>query len=78
MGSFEIWISPSKGMSSSRIRKIAADTDSADNRSATMTVPFDGANRPTLRKMIASQEITMTSRGTEIEVSSCSKSSQRL
>jgi len=29
MGFWEIWITPSNGMSSSRIKKIAPDTDSA-------------------------------------------------
>src|SRR5439155_22158303 len=47
MGAGEIWITPSKGMSSSRIRKIAPATESAASITATMTVAFGGANRTT-------------------------------
>jgi hypothetical protein len=56
MGFLEIWITPSNGVSSSRIKKIAPDTDSAASISAIMTVAFAGANKPALMKMIASQE----------------------
>ena len=56
-GASEIWINPSNGRLSSRIRKIAPDTDSAANISATTTVPFDGENRPKLTKRMASQKV---------------------
>jgi hypothetical protein len=36
MGALEIWINPSNGWSSSRIRKIAPDTDTAASKSAAM------------------------------------------
>ena len=65
-------------MSSSRIRKIAPDTDSAASISAITTVAFGGANRPALTKMIASQEIKTISIATDIDVSVCSNNSQRI
>jgi hypothetical protein len=63
--------------SSSRIRKIAPDTDSAANNSEVMAMELDGANRPQLKKLIASHEITTISRGMEIELPDCSNNSQR-
>src|SRR6266480_1674854 len=63
MGAGDIWITPSNGMSSSKIRKIAPATESAASMSATMTVAFGGANSPTLMKMIASQEIRTDQHG---------------
>ena len=78
MGAGEIWITPSKGMSSSKIRKIAPATESAASITATMTVAFGGANRTALMKMIASQEMRMISMGTDMDVSVCSNSSQRI
>src|SRR6266536_822233 len=43
MGAGEIWITPSNGKSSSRIKKIAPATDNAASITATMTVAFGGA-----------------------------------
>ena len=77
IGALEMWITPSNGWSSSRIRKIAPDTDSAANNSEVMAIVLDGANRPQLVKMIASHEITTISRGGEIDVPDCSNNSQR-
>ena len=42
MSLWEIWITPSNGESSSRIKKFAPDTDSAASISAIMTVAFAG------------------------------------
>ena len=78
MGAGEIWITPSKGMSSSRIRKIAPATESAASITATMTVAFGGANRTALMNMIASQEMRIISIGRDMDVSVCSNSSQHL
>ena len=78
MGLWEIWITPSNGMSNSRIKKIAPATDSAASISATITVAFPGANRPALMKMIANQEIKTISIGRDIDVSVCSNSNQRI
>src|SRR5262245_27647416 len=47
-GTAEIFSTPSSGESSSRIRKIALDTESAQMSSATTTVVFAGANSPKL------------------------------
>ena len=77
MGAGEIWITPSKGMSSSRIRKIAPATESAASITATMTVAFGGANRTALMKIIASQEIKTISMGRDMDVSVGSNSNQR-
>src|SRR5207249_3464213 len=70
MGAGEIWITPSKGISSS--------TESAASITATMTVAFGGANRTALMKMIASQEMRTISMGRDMEVSVCSNSNQRI
>ena len=78
MGFWEIWITPSNGMSSSRIKKIAPATDIAASISAIMTVAFGGANKPALMKMIATQEIKTISIVTDIDVSVCSNSNQRI
>src|SRR5258705_13264202 len=78
MGAEEIWITPSNGISNSRIRNIAPATDSADNMSAITTVAFGGANKPTLMKMIASQAMRTISIGGDIELSVCSNSNQRI
>ena len=70
----EIWITPSKGRSSSRIRKSALDTDSATINMVAITVLLAGANRPKLRKITESQRITATSKGVTIEGSFCADS----
>src|SRR5262249_14123663 len=48
---------------SSRIRKIALDTDSAQTRKVASTVTFRGAKRPKLAKIIVSQKISTTRKG---------------
>ena len=45
-GVLEIWISPSNERSSSMIRKIAPETEMAQTRKATATVPFRGGEEP--------------------------------
>ena len=71
-------MTPLNGLFSSKIRKIAADTDKAASISVTIAVAFGGANRPTLTKTIAIQKTKMISMGREMDVSVCSKSSQRV
>src|SRR5215468_12480209 len=71
-GAFETWISPSYGAYISRIRKIAPDTDRAETSKLAITVAFEGASRPKLRKITVSQSTRMTSMGREIDVVACS------
>src|SRR5580765_5700622 len=78
IGVLEMWINPSNGWSSSRIRKIAPDTDTAASNSAAMAMELPGAYKPQLKKMIASHEITTISRGMEIDLPDCSNNSQRI
>ena len=54
MGRLEIWIKPSNGWSSSRLRKIAPDTDAAAMNGEALATGIIGATNPQLRKMIAS------------------------
>jgi len=68
MGWLEMRISPLNGWSNSRTRKIAPDTDNAATISAPTAVLFAGPNSPKLKKRIASQKTTMTSKGVEIEL----------
>src|SRR4030095_1697687 len=77
IGRLDIWINPSKGGSSSRIRKIAPDTDTAASNSAAIAMELDGANKPQLKKMIASHAITTISRGMAIALPDCSNNNQR-
>ena len=51
-------MTPVNGSSISRIRKIAAQTDSAHNNSAPKTVAFGGANKPKLPNSSVSQQIS--------------------
>jgi hypothetical protein len=78
LGWLEIWINPLNGWSSSRIRKTEPDTDNVATNSAATAVVFEGPNSPKLKKRIASQKTTMTSKGVEIELPACSNSSQRI
>src|SRR5262245_7382905 len=55
---------PRNGWSSSRIRKIAPETESAP----TMTVALRGAKRPKLMKMTVTQKIRITRNGSGIEL----------
>src|SRR5215813_4088603 len=77
-GAFETWISPSYGAYISRIRNIAPDTDSAETNKLAITVAFEGAKRPKLRKITVSHSTRMTSMGREIDVVACSYINQRV
>src|SRR5438445_13641062 len=52
-----------EGASISRIRKMAPAIDSAQTKSAMVTVLLPGANRPKLPKMTASQKTRTTMKG---------------
>ena len=70
--------SPSNGWSSSRIRKIAPETDSAQTNRAAITVALGGAKRPKLTKIKMSQKTSTTRNGVGIALSLCSTSNQRV
>jgi hypothetical protein len=53
-------MNPWKGRSSSRMRKIAPETDSAPTNNAATTVGLRGAKRPKLAKMRLSQKTSTT------------------
>ena len=77
IGWLEIRISPLKGWSSSRIRKIAPDTARAETVNAKMVVVLGGATALKPRKMITNQETRMISIGCEMEATDCATSSER-
>jgi hypothetical protein len=60
------------------MNKTAHETENAAIINAAMTVPFDGANRPKLRKMMASQKTTTSRRGVEIADPVYSSNNQRI
>lgn len=68
MGSLEICSSPSKGVSSSRIKKIAPETDSAQTNQTAKTVALRGANRPKVAKMTVNQKTSTTRNGVANEL----------
>ena len=78
MGALEIWIAPLNGLFNSSIRKIDAETDSAQMNKVTRTVALRGANNAKLRKMTAIQKISTTSRNVGTELSACAINSQRV
>src|SRR6185369_8326291 len=55
---------------------MALDTESATTSMVIITVLFDGASRPKLTKMTASQRTSMTSNGTTIDTCFCADKSQ--
>jgi hypothetical protein len=61
-----------------RMSKAAHETENAAIINAAMTVPFDGAKRPKLRKMTASQKTTTSRRGVEIAYPVYSSYNQRI
>ena len=67
-----------KGRSSSRMIKIAPETDSAPTNKAVMTVALRDAKRPKLAKMTLSQKTKTTRNAMGIEIPLCSNSSQRV
>jgi signal transduction histidine kinase len=77
-GALEIWISPSKGLYISRIRRIAQETDSAETNKLATTVVLAGANTPKLMKIIVSHKTRMTSSGKGTEPVLCSYINRRV
>ena len=71
IGSLEIRISPPKGWSNSKIRKMAPETARAEIIKATMAVALGGASTLKPKKIIASQETRIISIGMEIEATDC-------
>src|SRR5262249_11920578 len=78
-GALGIRISPSNGRSSSRIRKIAPETDSTQTKRTARTVELGGAKSPKLTNIMASQKISTakTTMGIELPLL-CSTSNQRV
>ena len=69
---------PLDDRSSSRIRNIAPETDSAQTQRTAITVAFLGAKSPKLAKMMQSQKTSTTRNATGIELPICSNSSKRV
>jgi hypothetical protein len=67
IGSLEIQMSPSNGWSSSKIRKMAPETASAETIKTNITVAFGGASTLKPRKITTSHETRMINIGFEIE-----------
>src|ERR1700722_19024546 len=74
----EIPISPAKGLSSSRTRKIAPANDSAHIKRAAITTRSTRANRVKLTKIALSQKTRMIRNGTGIEPPACANNSSRV
>src|SRR5262245_29490843 len=66
-GASEILITPSNGLSISRIRKITLETDNAHRNMTAMTVALRGAKRPKLMNVTVSQNTSARRKGTRIE-----------
>src|SRR5215467_462576 len=77
-GALDICMNPWKGRSSSRIRKIAPETESAQTNRVATTVVLRGAKRPKLMKMTATQKTRIARNGRGIELPLCAKSSERV
>src|SRR5262249_30479205 len=71
----EIRISPANGLSSSRSRRIAGETDRAQTIIVATTVALDGGKRPKLTKRMGSQNTSSTkmSGGMELPVSAANQ-----
>src|SRR5262245_2978073 len=65
-GALETLITPSNGLSISRIRKTTLETDNAHRKMTATTVAFRGAKRPKLMKVMVSQSASATRKGTWI------------
>src|SRR5215472_6296359 len=77
-GALDTRMTPANGRASSRIRKIAPATESAQTPSVATTVTFVGAYRPKLAKMIHSQKTRTTRNATGIGLSvACAANSHR-
>jgi hypothetical protein len=70
-------ISPVNGSLSSRIRKIAPETDSAQMTSDAKVVAFVGAIREKPANKIIIQSSSTAKKGTGIELPRCEKSKKR-
>src|SRR5262245_37543256 len=77
-GSLDTCIRPSNGWSSSRIMKMAPDTDSAQTNNVAITVAFGGAYSPKLTKRMAIQPTSITRNGMGIEPFRWAASNQRV
>ena len=77
-GSLEILMSPSNGLSSAKTRNIAAETDTAEMKSADTTVVLRGANRPKLANVTLSQKITAIRNGPGIVPAAASRTRHRV
>src|ERR1700740_1197593 len=62
----------------STIKKIAAETDTAEIKKLVITVALRGAKRPKLTKRAVSQKISTIRRDKDIEVAACSYINQRV
>jgi hypothetical protein len=64
-------MSPEKGSSSSKTRKIAPANDSAHTNSEIVTTIFARANKVALTKIALSQNTTIIRKGVGIELPAC-------
>src|SRR5258705_5372142 len=74
----EIPISPVKGLSSSKIRKIAQANDSAHTNREAMTIRLARANKVKLTKIALSQKTRIIKKGVGIEPSVCANNCSRV
>ena len=74
----EIPNSPVKGLSSSKIRKIAQANDSAHTNREAMTTKLVCANKVKLTKIALSQKTRMIKNGTGIEPPACANNCSRV
>ena len=70
-GVLGIWISPSNGRSSSRIKKSAPATDRAHSSRTTVVVGLGGAIMPKPAKMTLSQKTSTIKKGVEMALPDC-------
>src|SRR6516164_5181437 len=74
----EIPISPEKGSSSSKTRKIAPANDSAHTKSEIVTTIFARANRVALTKIALSQNTITTRKGAGTDLPACVNNPSRI
>src|SRR5580692_11598478 len=74
----EIPMSPVKGTTSSKTRKIAPANDSAHTNSEIVTTMFGRANRVALTKIALSQNTIITRKGVGIELPACVNNCSRI
>src|SRR4029077_14839798 len=77
IGSLGMRITPPKGWSSSRIRKMAPVTENAEATRTSVVVAFGGASKLKPKKMTTSHETRMMSIGFEMDGIDCATSSDR-